>query len=164
MELRQVAPPLRRRLACFLYEGVLLFGVVAIAGLVYALVTQQRHALVGQRGLQIWLFCVIGVYCIGFWTREGQTLPMRTWRIRLVTVSGKPLSVMRASCRYVFAWLWFVPALLLLNLSDVKGTQAFGIAVTAGVLVYALISCAHPQRQFLHDALCGTRLVDAAAS
>lgn len=158
------AAALRRRMFCFLYEGVLLFGLVMFAGLLYALLTQQRHALVGQRGLQVWLFCVIGIYYVGFWTRQGQTLPMRTWRIRLVTASGKPLSALRASCRYVLAWLWFVPALLLLHLSAIKGTQAFGIALALGVLVYALLSFAHPQRQFLHDVLCGTRLVDATAT
>ena len=29
----------------------------------------------------------------------------------------------------------------------------------AVVLVYALLTRLHPDRQFLHDALCGTRLV-----
>ena len=38
-------PSLRRRLAAFVYEGVLLFGVLMISALVYGLVTQQRHAL-----------------------------------------------------------------------------------------------------------------------
>ena len=34
-------------------------------------------------------------------------------------------------------------------------------AVAVGVIAYALLALLHPQRQFWHDALCGTRLVDA---
>ena len=39
------APGLARRLAAFIYEGVLLFGVTMIAGYLFSSLTQQRHAL-----------------------------------------------------------------------------------------------------------------------
>ena len=55
-----VTPGLVRRLAAFVYEGVLLFGVVMIAGYLYATLTQQRHALQGHSGLQGFLFVVLG--------------------------------------------------------------------------------------------------------
>lgn len=154
------APPLLRRLASFLYEGVLLFGVVMTAGLAYAAVTGQRHALIGTRGLQVWLFAVIGAYFIGFWVRQGQTLAMRTWRLRLVDAAGKRVSVPRAACRYLLCWLWFLPALLAQYLSGVQGGIAFVVLLVTGVLTYAGLALLHPQRQFLHDALCGTRLID----
>jgi hypothetical protein len=32
-------------------------------------------------------------------------------------------------------------------------------SLSVGVLAYALLSHLHPQRQFWHDAVCGTRLV-----
>ena len=57
-------PGVARRLACFLYEGVLLFGVVMIAGLAYGVITQQRHALAGSTGLQIVLVLVLGAYFV----------------------------------------------------------------------------------------------------
>ena len=41
-------PRLFRRLAAFVYEGVLLFGVTMAAGYVYGVLTQQRHALQGK--------------------------------------------------------------------------------------------------------------------
>ena len=44
------APSLRRRLAAFLYEGVLLFGVLMISGYLYSSLSQQRHALSGATG------------------------------------------------------------------------------------------------------------------
>lgn len=153
-------PSLRRRLAAFTYEGVLLFGVVMVAGLLYGALTNQRHALVGQRGLQVFIFLVLALYFIGFWVRQGQTLAMRTWHIRLVTAQGQPLTLGRASARYLLSWLWFLPALALLQASGLQGGWHFSGALLTGVLAYAAISRLHPGRQFLHDALCGTRLVD----
>jgi uncharacterized RDD family membrane protein YckC len=152
-------PGFWRRLACFLYEGVLLFGIVMFAGLLYGLVTNQRHALAGVRGLQVFLFAVLGVYFVHFWSRHGQTLAMRTWHIRLVDASGRPPGAWRATARYVASWLWFVPALALLHFEGVKGGFAIGVTLIAGVLGYAALARLHPERQYLHDALCGTRLV-----
>jgi uncharacterized RDD family membrane protein YckC len=153
-------PALARRLACFVYEGVLLFGVVMAAGLVYALATGQRHALVGLHGLQVLLFVVLGAYFVWFWSHRGQTLAMQTWHIRLLTRDGRPLSAPRAGCRFLLSWLWFLPALAAIQLSGLKGAGFAFSALTTGVLAYAGLSRLHPQRQYLHDALCGTRLVD----
>lgn len=154
-----VVPGIGRRLACLVYEGVLLFGVVTVAALVYALIVKQRHALVGLNGLQAVLFLVLGLYFIHFWTRSGQTLAMQTWRIRLITATGAPVGRARAALRYLLAWMWFLPALGAVALSGLKGSlPAFG-ALLAGVLVYAALARLHPDRQFWHDAVCGTRLV-----
>ena len=157
----QVAPSLLRRLACLLYEGVLLFGVVMAAGLVYAAATRQTHALIGMRGLQAFLFVVLGVYFVGFWSRTGQTLAMQTWRIRVVTRDGQPLSPARAAARYLLCWLWFLPALASLYFSGPRGSAVAVVAVTTGVLVYAALSRLHPSRQYWHDVICGTRLISA---
>ena len=66
------------------------------AGLVYGVATQQRHALVGALGLRVFLFLVLGVYFVWFWSRSGQTLAMQTWHIRLVTREGRPVTRLRA--------------------------------------------------------------------
>lgn len=152
-------PGLRRRLACFLYEGVLLFGVVMIAGLLYGALTNQRHALVGTTGLQVFLFFLLGAYFVTFWTRSGQTLAMQTWHVRVVTRNGAPLTVARATCRYLLSWLWFVPALAIAHSSGLTGAWPMFAAMIAGVLAYAALAWLHPERQFWHDAVCGTRLV-----
>ena len=156
-------PALARRLACFVYEGVLLFGVVMAAGLAYGLATDQRHALKGTPGLQAVLFVVVGIYFVYCWSRRGQTLAMQTWRIRLVSADARPPSPLRATARYLLAWLWFMPALAALWLSGLKGSVPALATLAAGVLAYAGLSRLHPDRQFLHDALCGTRLVSVAA-
>lgn len=152
-------PGLRRRMACFVYEGVLLFGVVMVAGLFYGILTRQQHALVGTTGLRAFVFLVLGLYFVTFWTRGGQTLAMQTWHIRLVTVDGQPVRRVRATLRYLLCWLWFLPALGTLWLSGLKGSGPTFAALLTGVLAYAALAWLHPQRQFWHDAVCGTRLI-----
>lgn len=157
-------PSLARRLASFLYEGVLLFGLVMAVGLIYGIVTGQRHALAGLLGLRITLVLALGAYFTYFWTRHGQTLAMRTWRIRLVAVGGGRVGALRAAARFVLSWLWFVPGLLALKLAGLHGgAAAFGV-MGVGVLAYAGLAFLRPDRQFWHDVACGTRLVHAPAT
>jgi uncharacterized RDD family membrane protein YckC len=155
----QPAAGLARRLAAFVYEGVLLFGVVFMAGLVYSTLTQQRHALQGQTGLQVFVFLVLGLYFVTFWSRGGQTVALRAWQLRVVDTSGRPPSPPRAAARYLASWLWFAPALLTAHVAGLHSAPQIFALLAVGVATYALLTRLHPQRQFLHDALCGTRLV-----
>jgi uncharacterized RDD family membrane protein YckC len=154
------APPLVRRLACMGYEGVLLFGVLMTIGLLYSGLTGQRHALEGRHGLQAFVFLVLAVYFGSFWAHGRQTLAMKTWHIRLETEVGESLSRTRAVVRYVMSWLWFAPALIM---AWIGGWHGAGIAaaLVAGSVTYAGLALLRRDRQFLHDVVCGTRLVDA---
>lgn len=153
------APSLKRRMACWLYEGMLLFGVVFIAGYLFGTLSQTRHALDNRPGLQAFLFLILGIYFTWFWHR-GQTLAMKTWHVKVVSAQGLPLSQKRALLRYVLSWMWFLPPLLLtIPLGLPPGT--IGLLVLVWVIVWALLSRFHPQRQFWHDAWAGTRLVSA---
>lgn len=153
------APGLARRLAAFIYEGVLLFGVVFVAGYLFSALTQQRHAMQGQHALQAFLFAVLGIYFVWFWSRGGQTVAMKAWHIRVVDLAGRPVSQLRALARYVLSWLWFLPALASVYLLGLHTAGAIFGSLFAGVIAYALLSRLHPQRQFLHDAICGTQLI-----
>ncbi|MFN3417058.1 MAG: RDD family protein [Caldimonas sp.] len=158
-------PTLRRRLACLVYEAVLLFGVVMIAGLVYGVATGQRHALDGRLGLGLFVVAVLALYFVWCWTRSGQTLPMQTWRIRLEGPGGRPPGLARALGRFVCAWVWVLPGLGLAHLLGWTGSGwTVFVALTGWVLTYALLSRLRADRQFWHDALCGTRLVLVPAS
>lgn len=152
-------PSLRRRFAAFVYEGVALFGVVMVVGLIYGGLTQQRHALVGHHGLQAVLFVVIGLYFVVFWTRGGQTVAMKTWRIRLVARDGLPVTPARAVLRYLWSWLWFLPALATMEFAGTHSGAAIALAMLIGVVGYAASSLLNPGHQFWHDLLSGTRLV-----
>lgn len=144
-------------MACWLYEGMLMFGVVFIAGYLFSALTQQRHALEGRHALQAFLFVVFGIYFTWFW-HKGQTLAQKTWLIRVVDAHGAPISQLRALLRYVLAWLWLLPPLALSWAVGASGGESV-VLVLGWVFVYALLSRLHLQRQFLHDALAGTRLV-----
>src|ERR1700754_1462425 len=68
------APGLWRRMACWLYEGMLLFAVVFVAGWLFSTLGQMRDAMDSRRHLlQAFLFVVFGVYFVWFWV-HGQTL------------------------------------------------------------------------------------------
>lgn len=153
-------PGLARRMAAFVYEGVLLFGVTMFAAYLFSSLTQQRHALQGRHGLQAFLFVVLAIYFTWFWSRGGQTVAMKAWRIRLVMADGSPVSQLRALLRYLLAWLWFLPALAIAYQSGLQGSGQATAVMLVGVVAYAGLARLRPDRQFWHDAACGTRLID----
>jgi uncharacterized RDD family membrane protein YckC len=150
-------PGLARRMACWLYEGLLMFGVVFIAGYLFGTLSQTRDAMDNRNALQAFLFVIFGIYFVWFWSK-GQTLAMKTWHITVVDRSGKSLTQMRALLRYLLCWLWFVPALAALAPFQLSGAES-ALVVLGWVAVWAILSYLHPQRQFWHDALAGTQLV-----
>lgn len=158
---RLVFPSVRRRMAAFVYEGVLLFGVVMMAGYLFSSLTQQRHALQGMHGLQAFVFLVLGIYFVWFWSKSGQTVAMKTWHVRLVACSGQPVTQTRALVRYVLSWVWFLPALGLAEATGGRTGMAVWGWMSGGVLLIATAARFSPDRQFLHDLICGTRIIDA---
>ena len=109
-------PSLWRRLACMMYECLLIFGVVFVAIGVsffaaYLFGTSRPSDTMGNgHALQAFLFVVLGIYFTWFWS-HGQTLAMKTWHIRVVDSQGNALTQRRALLRYLWAWLWFLPPL-----------------------------------------------------
>ena len=152
-------PTIRRRLAALIYESVLLFGIVFIAGYLFSTLTQQRNGLTHHNLLAAWVAFVVGVYFVWCWTRGGQTLPMKTWRLKLVTArGGVPPTPARALARYVAAWLWFLPPLALHPLLHLS--VPITLAVTAAwFALWAAAARLDGARQFPHDRLAGTRIV-----
>jgi len=155
------APRLRRRLAAMLYEGVILFGIVFISGYLFSTLTQQRNGLTHHNLLMAWIGFVLAVYFVYFWTHGGQTLPMKTWRLKVVDARGAPVSTARAIARYVFAWLWFLPPLALHPMLKLSVPTTL-VVTTVWIGLWAAAVWLDPARQFLHDRLAGTRIVDVA--
>ncbi|NBX62852.1 MAG: RDD family protein [Betaproteobacteria bacterium] len=151
-------PSLLRRMSCWMYEGMLLFAVVFIASYLFSSLTQTRHGLQNRLGQQIFIFSVLGVYFSWFW-HKGQTLAMKTWHIRALDRQGQPLTQRRALGRYLLSWVWFVPPLML--------SQWLQAPLKVGLLLcplwivfWASLTFFRTDRQFFHDYLAGTRLVD----
>ena len=124
-------PGIGRRLACMLYDALLLVAVAFFATWLFQLAAGTLQIEGWRRHLlQAFLVAVSAAYFLWCWLRGGQTLAMKTWRIRLVEVSPR-----RALVRFLLAAL-FVPT---------------GIS-----FLWTLFD---GERQFLHDRLAGTRLV-----
>lgn len=152
-----IAPGLRRRMACWLYEGMLLFGVIFIAGYLFGTLSQTRNALDNRHALQAFMLVVLAIYFVWFWSK-GQTLAMKTWHIRVVDAAGRPLTQTRALLRYAASWMWWLPPLAVLYPLGLPPLEVL-VLLMGWVLIWALLSRFHPQRQFWHDAWAGTRLI-----
>jgi uncharacterized RDD family membrane protein YckC len=153
-------PSLSKRMAAWVYEGLLLFALCALTGLIFGYITNSTHALAHRFELQIILFFVIGIYFTWFWSK-GQTLAMKTWRFKVTDSLGKPISMRLAALRYLLAWLWFLPPLLVLTLANLSQQRLYSTLI-GWLALYIVIAKLHASKQFLHDRLAGTRLVNIA--
>lgn len=156
-------PSLLRRMTCFVYEATLLFGIAlvpAVLGTVFFAQTGQSHPLQSEAVVRAFALVLYGIYFVGCWSVRGQTLAMQTWRIRLVSAEGGRVNQARALARYVACCIaWFAPATGVAALLHLKPWPTLA-AVALGIAFYALLALVAPGRQFWHDIVCGTRLVD----
>ncbi|MCY7388413.1 MAG: RDD family protein [Burkholderiales bacterium] len=158
-----VTPSIKRRLATLPYEGLLVLALIVIAafpvsGLKGATLSGVPHLL-----FQAYLFCVTAAYFTWFWRHGGQTLAMKTWRFRVVSTGGGELNFATALTRFICALLFYGPACV--------GTVLFFFPdrVNPVITMWAFLPLAatilwarhDSDRQFLHDRMAGTRLVDA---
>jgi uncharacterized RDD family membrane protein YckC len=120
------------------YEVLLLIGVLSLTFLLpHVAMGVVYHVAARGPLLVAHVFIVVGIYLVWLWRRNGQTLAMQTWRIKLVSLRGPGrLPLGQALLRYVLA--------------------CAGIGFYGAGLVWALFD---RDRQFLHDRLAGTRLV-----
>lgn len=129
--------PLGRRLGSLVYEilvilalGIFLF-VLPLA--IFSGLTQHSP---GPGLLWLYLFLLFGNYFIWCWIRAGQTLAMKTWRLRLVDAqSGRPLRPLQAFVRYGMGWICWPTGLAL------------------------LWSFIDTDKQLLHDRIAGSQII-----
>jgi len=144
------------------YEFLLAFAVLFLPFLIFEMLTGASHAPLVEHLRQVLAFVVLGIYFVHQWTREGQTLAMRTWRLKLVHPGHDRVAPRVAMLRYLLCWLWVLPAVIVCGVFGLQHWQALG-AVLAGVLLWSLTALFAKERQFLHDRLAGTRLVQLPA-
>jgi uncharacterized RDD family membrane protein YckC len=127
---------LDRRLLSLAYEALMLAAVLLAGGFVFMAFAGRMEPVLARPVFQVFLLLLAGTYFVWQWCLGGQTLPMKTWRVRLVTVAGEPLTLRHAVCRFVLA---------------AAGMLLLGIGV-----IWAFFD---RDRQFMHDRLAGTRIV-----
>ena len=134
---RAPAPaPLLARIAAMIYESLLVTAVVFVASFIIIPVVGEMHAAWQRHLFQFYIVGVLFAYFSAFWLRSGQTLAMKTWRIRLVQANGDPITFKQALLRFCLA--------------------LFGLLLAGVGFWWALVD---RDRQFLHDRVAGTRLV-----
>lgn len=153
-------PPRLRRFASMMYEGVLLFGIVFAVGYVFDTLTESHDGEMFRHARQALLFVAIGVYFLLCW-RGGQTLPMKTWDIRLTARDGGRASMGRLLLRYILMWpLPLLAALLVKIASGITGYTSTDLLIVFAPFSIFIWSGFDRDGQFLHDRLAGTRLID----
>jgi uncharacterized RDD family membrane protein YckC len=134
-----------------------------VLGTLFFAQTGQGHPLQSESVVRAFALALYGIYFVGCWSVRGQTLAMQTWHIRVVAADGARLGQARALARYVACCIaWFAPAMLVAALLQLRPWPTLA-AVALGIAFYALLALAAPGRQFWHDIVCGTRLVDTRA-
>ena len=130
------SPSFIRRITCMVYESLLLIAVLFVAGFLFIYLTDYPHRPELRPALQVFLLGVAGGYFAWFWHKSGQTLAMKTWRIKVENQDGRLLSFPNALLRFALAFV--------------------GIGLAGVTIWWALLD---DQGQFLHDRLLKTRLV-----
>ncbi|WP_237759554.1 RDD family protein [Sulfuricella sp. T08] len=128
-------PGLPRRLASMLYETLLLTAVLFIAGFIFTAIFHSPLPPILRFVFQLYLLLVMAFYFIWYWLHGGQTLPMKTWHLRIVRTDDQPLSLKQACLRFLLA--------------------AIGVGLGFGIL-WALFD---RERLFWHDRMAGTKVV-----
>ncbi len=129
------SPGIKRQLVCLLYEALVVFSILIIGFLLPQIVLSGFGWSATPRGLWLHLFALLMLYFVWCWLNGGQTLPMKTWKLRLVNTDGSALRPLQAVLRYLIAW---------------PSVMCFGIGI-----LWALVDKDH---QFLHDRLAGTKI------
>lgn len=129
-------PGLGRHLACLLYESLVVVAILLIGFLIPQIVLHGFGLTISPRLLWLHVFVLLMAYFVWCWLNGGQTLPMKTWKLRLISADGTTLRPLQAVLRYCAAW----PGILLAGIG----------------LLWAL---ADKEHRFLHDRIAGTRIV-----
>ena len=123
-----------RRLGAMIYDALLAVAVYMIAGAIgfgvfyglhtagiislgsYEHISDTLNNTPVYKGIyQLWLvLCVGGFYAL-FWSKGGQTLGMRAWRLKVQHPNGQNLSFITACARVIWSILGLGNLFILLN-------------------------------------------------
>ena len=99
-------PGLLRRLGAMAYDLLLLIALLMMLSYPYVWLTGgAKPGLFVKTLYQLYLLAICFLFYGGFWVRGGQTLGMRTWRIKLVRQDGGPVTWTDALKRFASALL-----------------------------------------------------------
>ena len=144
------------------YEALLLAALLFAAALAFLLVIPQFEPVVHRLLLQAYLLLVGCAYFVWCWRRGGQTLPMKTWRLKLVGCDGAAVTLGRAIARCLLLAVLVGCVAVPLTWGVLHGEPVVTLAGSAVALATFGWAWIDRDRQFLHDRLVGTRIIRVA--
>ncbi len=102
---------LRRRLAAMVYDTFLIIALLILLSVPIVLINGgpvRDGSSAGEiKNIFYLAYLVLGVFIFygWFWTHGGQTLGMKTWKIRIISLSSQPLTWRQAAIRFISAGL-----------------------------------------------------------
>lgn len=137
-KLAPVMALLARRLGAISYDTLVVMGGLMIMTLPYlgirAWLTEQESPNPGNLGFQVYVFMLIFGYVWVSWRRGGQTIGMKAWHLKALSLDGTPLSHVQIVTRFCLA----IPSIMLCGIG----------------LWWSLF---HPQQLTLHEQLSNSQ-------
>jgi uncharacterized RDD family membrane protein YckC len=96
-------PGFLRRLTVILYDLLLLLAVLFVATALLLPLNAGKAFTAQQFFFPLYLLLVSFLFYAWFWTHGGQTLGLRAWKIRVLTLDRKPISWKQALLRFMAA-------------------------------------------------------------
>jgi len=98
-------PGFLRRLIAILYDLLLLIALLFVATALLLPLNAGQAFTARQFFYPLYLLLVSFFFYAWFWTHGGQTLGLRAWKIRVLTLDMKPISWKQALLRFMLAIL-----------------------------------------------------------
>ncbi len=156
-----------RRLAALLYDLLLAIAIAFVATAAMLPLTHGEAILTATQGIVAQLYHVVLLLAVfayfGWcWTRSGQTLGMKAWRIRIEATGGRRLGWGEAIVRFflgaAMAWVAVIGTWYLLR-PDGRLASATAIALFApAILNFAWIPFDAAGRSLI-DLVCRSRIL-----
>lgn len=98
-----LAPGFFRRLGAQLYDAFLLIALLIFANALLYLFATDESIRYHQSLHRSYLVAVSFIFYGWFWTHGGQTLGLRAWKIKVLTLDQKPISWKQSLLRFITA-------------------------------------------------------------
>ncbi len=154
-------PPagLLKQLIAMLYDSLLIAALLFIATAIL-LPFNHGEAITGPL-YNIYVLCILFIFYSGFWKKDGQTLGMKAWKIRIIDEYGNNPAWSIGFLRLILASIapvTFIGLNAYLNL--IKDSKTEAIVVVIFFLLGYLVRLFRPYT--LHDRLSQTRIIDVS--
>ncbi|WP_067986823.1 RDD family protein [Neptuniibacter pectenicola] len=95
----KIASPLKR-LGAFIYDMMLIIALLMVSTGIITMGFNDGESVQGPL-FQSFLFILVYLFLSFFWMRNGQTLGMLAWRLRVQTTEGERLNAKQCLLRYI---------------------------------------------------------------